>query len=441
MKKRILFIYPPPLKINRETTLQQPLAGLSDSKLLPPTDLMQLAAVAQKANCEAKISDYSLGGNLDMDLATFKPDFVLANVSTPSFKSDLDTLKHIKELLPNAKIIATGAIFQTYNINAIYEKTYLDYVIVGETELTLKEILENQPDEEILGLCHRKNFQGVKNPPRPLNENLDELPFLARDLVDNCIYIGFNKKPQAVINVSKGCPHNCFHCLATSCNGEKIRSRSAQSIISEIKECINKYNIKTFYFNADNFGYNTLWLIDFCDKLIKEKLNIVWSAKICTTTISPELALIMQKSGCKQIEISIKHACQSTLNNIGKVCTIKEISNTIQALKKSKIKIIGDFILGLPWETEKSISETTSLAKNLKCDSCRFFAAVPFPNTKFYQYAMQNRLFDLTSTYERAYSHPVIRTHELTKEKLAELIKNANLQTQKRNIFRFIKII
>ena len=321
-------------------TLQQPLAGLSDAKLLPPMDLMQLAAIAEEANCEAKISDYSLGGNLDMDLATFKPDFVLTNVTTPSFKSDLDTLKHIKELLPNTKIIVTGTIFQTYNINAIYEKTYLDYVIVGDAELTLKEILENQPDEEILGLCHRKNFQGVKNSPRLLNENLDGLPFAARHLVDNCVYIGFNKKPQAIIKVAKGCPKNCFHCLSTVCNGEQIRARSAKSIITEIKECINKHNIKTFFFDADNFGYNTLWLIDFCDKLIKEKLNIVWSAKICTTTISPELALIMQKSGCKQIEISIKHSCQGTLNNIGKVCTIKEISNTIQALKKSKIKTL-----------------------------------------------------------------------------------------------------
>lgn len=425
--------------MNRDNTSQQPLLGKLGSKMLPPTDLMYLAAIAEDAGCDAKIADYSLGGSLEKDLLEFKPNYIVSNVSTTFFKKDLESLEHAKKILPTTKIIVFGTICRSYNINAIYEKNFLDYVLVGEGEFALKEILENQADEQILGICHRKNFQGVKNPQRPLLENPDDLPFPARHLIDNCIYIGYNKKPQAVIKVAKGCPVNCFHCLATSCHGTQIRTRSAESIINEIKECINKYKIKNFLFDADNFGYDTLWLIDFCDKLIKAKLNINWSAKICTAKITPELANIMHKSGCKHITVSAKHANIQILNNIGNVCNTEEIKATVNALKKHKIKIDCEFTLGLPWENKNSINEVINFAQTLKCDYFTFNAAVPFPNTKFYQYAMQNRLFDLTSTYEQAYSFPVIRTHDLSKEELFRLIKTTKKICNQKSFLNFIK--
>ena len=117
-------------------------------------------------------------------------------------------------------------------------------VVLGMILPRIKEILEGVPNNEILGICYSENMQGVKNELRPFNEDLDSLPFPARHLVDNSIYRRpDNGKTQAVIKVSRGCPFHCFFCLATPISGAKVRTRSAENIISEIRECVEKYNI------------------------------------------------------------------------------------------------------------------------------------------------------------------------------------------------------
>ena len=247
MAKKILLIYPPSPVLNREDRCQQPTKELLVIPPLPPTDLMYLASIAEEAGFEAKIKDYSLDGDLVKDVTEFKPDYLVANIATPTFKSDMDAVRKVKEIHPSCRTIVKGAPFLTYNTNVIYENPFVDYVIMGEPELTLKEILEGVPDNEILGICYQENFQGVKNELRPFNENLDALPFPARHLVDNSRYRRpDNGKVQAVIKVSRGCPFHCFFCLASPVSGIKVRKRSADNIIAEIKECVDIYHITNF---------------------------------------------------------------------------------------------------------------------------------------------------------------------------------------------------
>ena len=115
MAKKILLIYPPSPVMNREDRCQQPTKDLLVIPPLPPTDLMYLAAVAEKLGFEAMIRDYSLGGSFEDDLKEFKPDYLLLNVATPTLQSDLDCLKIAKKVCPKIITIAKGAVFLTFN--------------------------------------------------------------------------------------------------------------------------------------------------------------------------------------------------------------------------------------------------------------------------------------------------------------------------------------
>ena len=412
--------------MNREDRCQQPTKELLVIPPLPPTDLLYLAAVAESVNCEAKVVDYSLGGDFEADLKEFKPDFIVANVTTPTFKSDLESLCFAKSVLPSVKIIVKGAVFLTHNVNAIYEKTFLDYVIMGEPELSFREILEGVPDEDILGICYRKNMQGVKNPSRPFNESLDDLPFPARHLVDNSIYRRpDNGKVQAVIKVSRGCPFHCFFCLATPVSGKKVRTRSPENIVAEIKECVEKYNITNFLFWSDIFDFDKKWTMALCNKILEEKLKITWSSNTRADTITQELADLMYKSGCRLMSLGVESGSQTVLDNIGKHLKLDEIRNAVKILKKAKIQIYNYFVIGLPWETEETVEETIKFAIELDSDFISFYTATPLPGTRFYDYAMQNKLFDLTASFDKAYYYPVLRTHKLSKERVFELHKLA----------------
>lgn len=427
MKKgKVLFIYPPSPVLNREDRCQQPTKELMVIPPLPPTDLMYLAAIAEQCGYEAMIKDYSLAGDLVSDLEVFKPDFLVANIATPTFKSDLEAVALAKNIIPGITTIVKGALFLTYNTNVIYENPFVDYVIMGEPELTLKEILEGTPNNEILGICYAENMQGIKNEQRPFNENLDDLPFPARHLVDNSIYRRpDNGKAQAVIKVSRGCPYHCFFCLATPVSGVKVRTRSAENIIAEIKECIEKYNIKNFLFWSDIFNFDRAWTLDLCNKIIESGLKITWSANTRANTMDEEMASLMYKAGCRLVSIGVESGSQEVLNNIGKKITLDDIRNTVKILKKNKIKIYNYFVIGLPWETEKTVEETIKFAIELDSNFISFYTATPLPGTRFFAYAMMNKLVEGQMNFDSAYYVPTVRSHELSKERIFELHKLA----------------
>lgn len=425
-KGRVLLIYPPSPVINREDRCQQPTKELLVIPPLPPTDLMYLAAIAESCGFEAMIKDYSQGGDFIADLREFQPNYLVANIATPTFQSDMMAVKLAKETVPNLFTVVKGAPFLTYNANTIYENSFVDYVIIGEPELTLKELLEGYPLCEIKGLCYRENFQPVLNEKRPFIENLDILPFPARHLVDNSIYRRpDNGKVQAVIKVARGCPFHCFFCLATPVSGSKVRTRSPQNIVAEIRECVEKYNITNFLFWSDIFNFDRKWTLDLCKAIIDSGLKITWSSNTRADTMDEEMAKLMYKSGCRLVSIGVESGSQFILDNIGKKISLDDIRNTVKILKKNKIKIYNYFVIGLPWETEETVEETIKFAIELDSNFISFYTATPLPGTRYFAYAMLNNLVEGNLDFQRAYYQPVVKSFALSKDRIFELHKKA----------------
>ena len=426
MKKRILLIYPPSPVLNREDRCQQPTKDLIVIPPLPPTDLMYLAAVAEKAGLEAKINDYSQNGDYETDLKEFKPDYLVVNIATPTLEHDLEAVKKAKEICPNVITIAKGAAFLTLAERIIKEHNELDFGILGEAENTLKEILEDKPKAEILGLYYKENDDVKFTGNRPFIEDLDSLPFPARHLVDNNIYRRpDNNKVQATIKVSRGCPFHCFFCLATPVSGAKVRRRSPENIVAEIKECVEKYNIKNFLFWSDIFNIDKDWTMKLCQAIIDSGLKITWSANTRADTADLEMAEMMYKSGCRLVSIGVESGSQYMLEKMGKKITLNDVRRTVKVFKKAKIRIYNYFVIGLPWETEETVEETIKFAIELNSDFISFYTATPLPGSRFYDYALEHNLFDKETSFENAYYYPAVNTHNLSRERVFELHKSA----------------
>ena len=426
MKKRILLIYPPSPVLNREDRCQQPTKDLIVIPPLPPTDLMYLAAVAEKAGLEAKINDYSQNGDYEADLKEFNPDYLVVNIATPTLEHDLDAVKKAKEICPNVVTIAKGAAFLTLADRIIKEHNELDFGILGEAENTLKEILEEKPKAEILGLYYKENDEVKFTGNRPFIEDLDSLPFPARHLVDNNIYRRpDNNKVQATIKVSRGCPFHCFFCLATPVSGAKVRRRSPENIVAEIKECVEKYNIKNFLFWSDIFNIDKEWTMKLCQTIIDSGLKITWSANTRADTADLEMAEMMYKSGCRLVSIGVESGSQYMLEKMGKKITLNDVRRTVKVFKKAKIRIYNYFVIGLPWETEETVEETIKFAIELNSDFISFYTATPLPGSRFYDYALEHNLFDKETSFENAYYYPAVNTHNLSRERVFELHKSA----------------
>ncbi len=425
--KKIYLIYPPSPVMNREERCQQPTDDLIVIPPLAPLDLMYFASIARDVGFEPIIRDYSYPvssyDDFTIDLKKIAPKYILVNVATPTLENDLMSLRIAKEVFGDSiTTIAKGAHFSFLAKQVLQSHDFIDIAICGEGELTLKEILHGSPLSEIKGICYRDDYEIVENQRRPFNENLDDLPYPARDLIDNSLYIRpDNNKKQAVIKVSRGCPYHCFFCLATPLNGRIVRKRSAENIIGEIRECVEKYGINNFIFWSDIFNLDKEWTRDLCRKIIESGLKITFSTNTRADSADMETIMLMKKAGCRLVSIGVESGSQYMLDKMGKKITLSQIVNTVKAFKKSGIQIYAYYVIGLPWETKETIKDTLNFAKKLNTDYVSFYTATALVGTTFYDYVENSSLGELD--YSHPYYFPTVRTHELSSQEVFEYHK------------------
>lgn len=435
MNTKVLLIYPPSQLVNREDRCQVPTKDVVVAPALPPTDLMYMASMAESEGCISKIIDYTLdNASLDelvSDLKEFKPDYLVISVTTPTLEEDLQSCSVAKKTLPAIKIIAKGAHFLTYNIDVLRHFPDLDIIIRGEPEVTLKEIVSGKNLFGISGISWRSPAGIVNNPDRPFLENLDSLPFPARHLIDNKRYVRpDNGRTFGVIKVARGCPYDCFFCLATPVSGSRVRMRSPDNIISEIRLSIEKYKIRDFLFWSDIFDADRKWVIELCDSILRSRLKFTWATNTRADTIDLEMACLMRKSGCVLVSVGVESGNQTILDNMGKRLTLDKIRESFQIFKKAGLVTFAYYIIGLPWDTMETIEDTINFAIELDSDFANFFTATAFPGTRFFEYALENKLFDEewrygNNLYKDAYYYPTVRGHYLNKDDLAGFHKEA----------------
>ena len=425
--KKVLLIYPPSPVMNREERCQQPTDDLIVIPPLPPLDMLYLASIARKYGYEPRVKDYSFFNetleDFKRDIERIRPRYLIVNAATVTLESDLAVLKAAKEILGDEiTTIAKGAHFNFLAREVMQTHDFIDIAFCSECELTFGEILQGRALGDIDGLCFREEFEIIQTKKRAFNDNLDELPYPARDLIDNSLYIRpDNGKKQAVIKVSRGCPYHCFFCLATPLNGAIVRKRSPKNIVGEIRECVEKYGIKNFIFWSDIFNLDKEWTRELCREIINSKLKIIFSTNTRADSADIETIKLMKKAGCRLVSIGIESGSQELLDKMGKKITLEQVRKTVKSFKKFGIQIYAYYVVGLPWETKETILKTLEFAKSLNTEYVSFYTAAALVGTRFYDYVEQNKLGELN--YERPYYYPSVNTHTLSKDEVFKLHK------------------
>jgi len=437
-EKRIFAFYPPGAQFQRSEDRCQ--ASIDDSLTVTQracNDLGYIAAISRQAGYTAYIKDYPSEGlnltDLITDLKNIKPDIVIISVTNATLQNDADICLKIKQILPKTIIILKGAIFSALlNTEIELLKPYIqavDYAIKGEIEAVLKELLillKNNAINEISKLAGIifKDANGVWQTPKKiaLVENLDALPFPARDLMNNKLYIRPDTgKPMATIESSRGCPAKCIYCLTPVISGNTTRFRSPENLIAEIDECVYKYNITDFFFRADTFTINKQWTLKVCDYIKNRNYKINWVANARVKPIDYETLKSMADSGCWLVAFGIETGSNETLKKLKKGATRADAEAAIAAAKKAGLKIYAFFMFGFPWETEKDILETIDFAYKLDCDFNEFHLATAFKGTELYE-----QLPDKKEIIGKNYfSNPNNINPNLSVERLLELRKLA----------------
>lgn len=424
--RKVLCAVPPTGKFIREDRCQTPIERLKTVALRSPIDLMYAAGAFQKVGLEVRLVDYPAEdkewGDLERDLREFQPDILVLSITTPSLNADLKAAELAKKLNPNIITVAKGAHFNTLDVQTLEKSPSLDLALRGEYEETCEEIGRGTPFSEIKGLTWRDNGVIRRNEARPLPNDLDSLAFPARSLTRNELYIRPDTgEMQTTIITNRGCPFSCTYCLANQVSGLKNRYRSVENVIAEIKECVNVHGIRNFLFRSDLFTQNKKWVIELCNRIVEEKLDIEWASNSRVDTITPEALEAMKRAGCWVIAFGVEKGTNEALEAINKKATIEQAMKALEMTRAAGIKRSIYILIGLPNDDHAAVEKDIEFAKELDPDFLEIFYPYPFPGTALYREAVAAGLLEDGSIPVEAYGLPCMPTKHLTMEQLANL--------------------
>ena len=376
----------------------EPAKSIASEVMQHPINLAQLAAYLMRNGVVCEIWDYKVRDYSEADflknLERFAPDVLGIGAVTPLINSGAKLAKFAKSRFPAMLTVLGGP-----HLSAIPEKTLRDYPmfdigVIGEGELTLQEVVDQlgsgQPLTDIPGTVFRDGDNVLLGPERALIRNLDDLPYPARELIDFSLYRGSSSPGLSNRNMnitqlftSRGCPAHCIFCASSVTHRHKMRMRSAQHVLGEVRECVERYGINHFTIDDDTFTYGRKRLMEICAGF--RELGVTWDCDSRVDSIDEEMVRVMAESGCIKIAFGVESGSPRILELIDKGIKIPQIENAFRWAKQYGIETAAFLMIGAhPSETEKDLELSLSFMKRIAPDYLMCYCAVPYPGTRLH---------------------------------------------------------
>lgn len=318
--------------------------------------------------------------------AFFNTTFDLVGITATS-----QTFAEAKNLAENLRTknsslpICIGGPHPSTYLEESLEDSPFDFAVYGEGEVTFSQLINHLREglsfSGINGLIYKnKTGKIIRNSPRGIVGNIDQIPFPSFDL------FRMNRYHQHRIITSRGCPYKCVFCNSHSIWSNKWRKRSAENVIEEVETLLSDYSMKSFVFNDDSFNIDLKRIEKICDYLIEKSCGIIWSTSLRLDRINEEIAGKMRDSGCYSVSVGIESANNEVLQRINKNITVEQVSVGIQILRKAGIDVMGQFMIGNPGDTLKTVRESIDFAKKSGLNGVEFYTILPYKDTPVWEY-------------------------------------------------------
>jgi len=424
---KLLLIIPP-------NTPEEAYGKLSSvGTLYPPLGLAYIAAYAEKQGHKVKVIDaeaetYNFEEINHLALK-FSPDLVGMPTYCTTLSKVYEVAKNLKKI-SKAKIVLGGPQATLEPIKTISNKN-IDFVIYGEGEETFTNLinsLKKKSFSNILGLVYKNKNKVIMNPPRPLIKNLDEIPLPARHLFPMKKYhSSANLRGKRTLNImtSRGCPYRCAYCAGSLIFGKSHRFNSTDRVIEELRLLKEKYNVDSIQFYDETFTVNRARVMELCDKIIKENLNIEWSCFTRVNLVDKELLKKMKKAGCYLIFYGLESGVQRLLDLIQKDITLEQSKKAMKMTHEVGIETWVSFMLNLPSATRKEEEQTIDFAIKVNPTFVQFPVSTPYPGTRLYDLALKHGRLKNNRDNFNLWNEIVFISNTQTEKQVKEIVKKA----------------
>lgn len=364
--------------------------------ITPPLGLGYLSSYLKSKNINVKIIDALRekisNKNLVKKILKESPDLIGITCLTAYYHCVIS----ISLMLKKAGLkVVIGGVHTTFLPYQTLIDSNCDYVILGEGEIALYKLVQNNCiNNNIQGVYSQKDFNSREFIPQraEIMQDLDKYPFPDWESIDPNKYPRaphgaiIKKFPAGILMTSRGCSFKCTFCATPKFYNKRIRFRSPENVIEEIKYLINDFHVKEIHFEDSNLTMRRSHIDKICNILISKKIDINWACPngIRADKIDEALIKLMKNSGCYYFAYGIESANQNILENIKKKENIEVIKNAINIAYKEGISCQGFFIFGLPGETKETIEESIQFAKKSKLSRAQFSILDVLPGSELW---------------------------------------------------------
>jgi len=390
---RVLLVHPP-------LTGKERYGKYAESgSYLPPLGLCYIAAVLEKEGVDVRIVD-GLCLNLTIEdvlreIGEYRPDMVGLSAYSIACERTRELARRIKEQEPVPVVI--GGPHVTVFGEEVLQDDCFDVAVFGEGEYTTLELVraleEGREDlGDIQGIAFRRNGGIVRTPDRGYIQDLDSLPFPARHLLPpldtyHPTPMVYRRRPVTSMVSSRGCPFQCIFCERIM--GEQYRVHSAERVVNEMEDLVERYGIKEFTFYEDNFAVSKERVFRICELLHERGLRVSWSCEAHANVLTRDTIGAMKEAGCWLLSIGIESGDQRVLDFIQKGTTLERIRRVVGWCDEAGIRVRGYFMIGNPTETRETIRRTIDFAKSLPLHTVNFCLIFLNRGSKLYDIARQ----------------------------------------------------
>lgn len=369
----------------------------------PPLGTIYAAAVMRNEGYEVSLFDTALIDSPELikeEISDHKPDYLVIYDDGFNYLTKM-CLTNMREaafrLAEIAKQNGITVITSSSDAADHFEKYLdrnIDYVVIGEGEITLIELInklsKKESDlEKVDGLAFRKGTTTIKTAQRQIIKDLDQLPQPAWDLVKideyKNIWLTHNKYFSLNIATTRGCPFKCNWC-AKPIYGNRYNVRSPQKVVDEIEFLQKNFSVNHFWMCDDIFGLKPGWVQEFRDIVKARSLKFKYKIQSRVDLLLQEDTIeALSQSGAETVWVGAESGSQKILDAMDKGTTVAQIEKAAGLLKQHNIRVAFFLQFGYPSETKEDIDKTINMVLNLMPDEIGISVSYPLPGTKFYE--------------------------------------------------------
>lgn len=297
-----------------------------------------------------------------------RPSIAGFYTNSDNIHSVREMTRRVKQWAPAAKIVAGGPLASALG-EEMLKWPYFDAVICGEGERGLSQyadaVIHGTVDmKAVPSLIYREGTSVVANPRGPLIENLDELPYPDYSLI--------GARPQVLtITSGRGCPFGCAFCFQ-AVHGRTYRYRSPENVVDEIRQNLEKYDLKTFSLADDTFVADPPRVRKICDLLKKyrdesgRKFGFYCEARVDIMARNPDLLPRLKEVGLIRVQVGIESGVQRIVDAYGKGILLTQVEELVDRVRDmGGVSMVGHFIVGGAFETEETLRKSEEFARSL----------------------------------------------------------------------------